>query len=314
MQQQGSKKVRDMPSVTRRSVLEGGVAGGAMLLFPANAVAATSDSISAVPIPPQVPVTEGLAALPGTRLWYWDTGGGGQPVVLMHPASVSSEIWLYQQPVFAEAGYRVIAYSRRGYFRSDPVPEENPGHRSVDLGNLLDFLDVERCHLVASAAGCQVALDFALSNPQHLFSLTLSSGTGGISDEGYVRMLERIRPPGFDEMPVEFRELSPSYRAADPEGTARWKVLAEAAVTGNRNGQPNVNRIDWAALEQMTMPMLLIGGEADLYMPPPLLRIFLSHLPDGELVTIPEAGHSAYWEQPQIFNQTVLDFLSRHAA
>ena len=66
------------------------------------------------PIPEQVPAAEGFAAVPGARLWYWDTGGQGEPLVLCHPASQSSQIWLYQQPVFAEAGYRVIAFSRRG--------------------------------------------------------------------------------------------------------------------------------------------------------------------------------------------------------
>jgi pimeloyl-ACP methyl ester carboxylesterase len=123
-----------------------------MLLRSANAIGAVPGNAAPVPVPPQVPVTEGHAALPGTRLWYWDTGGEGQAIVLLHPASVSSEIWLYQQPVFAAAGYRVIAYSRRGYFRSDPVPESDPGPRSADLGNLLNFLNVERCRTGSSSA------------------------------------------------------------------------------------------------------------------------------------------------------------------
>ena len=46
-----------------------------------------SDPMTPVPIPPQVPVKEGFATLPGTKLWYWDTGGTGQPVVLLHPAT-----------------------------------------------------------------------------------------------------------------------------------------------------------------------------------------------------------------------------------
>ena len=68
--------------------------------------------------------------VPGTRLGYWDTGGAGEPIVLLHPASGSALIWLYQQPVFAKAGYRVIAYSRRNYYNSDLAPADNPGtHR-----------------------------------------------------------------------------------------------------------------------------------------------------------------------------------------
>ena len=69
------------------------------------------DPMGPVPIPEQVPAKEGMAALPDTNLGYWDTGGTGEPVVFLHPASGSALIWLYQQPVFAKAGYRVIAYS-----------------------------------------------------------------------------------------------------------------------------------------------------------------------------------------------------------
>ena len=88
------------------------------------------DPMIPVPIPIQVAVKAGMAQLPDTRLGYWDTAGAGQPILLLHPASGSALIWLYQQPAFAEAGYRVIAYSRRNYYNSDPAPADNPGAAS----------------------------------------------------------------------------------------------------------------------------------------------------------------------------------------
>src|SRR6516164_10016249 len=77
-------------------------------------------------VPAQAPAKEALAGVNDTHLWYWDTGGQGEPVVLLHPASGSGLIWLYQQPVFAKAGYRVISYSRRGYYGSAPVDRMRP--------------------------------------------------------------------------------------------------------------------------------------------------------------------------------------------
>jgi pimeloyl-ACP methyl ester carboxylesterase len=304
-----------MRDFSRRLMLKGGALLASLtVLRPAASRAATpiADPMVPVPIPPQAPAKEGLAAIPGTHLWYWDTGGTGQPVVLLHPATGSSQIWGYQQPVFAKAGYRVIAYSRRGYYKSDPAPEENPGSASGDLKNLLNFLRVPKCHVVGSAAGCQIGVDFALSNPGRLYSLTLACGVGGIQDADYVKMAESIRPPGYDQMPAAFRELSPSYRAANPEGAARWAALEHAAVTGNRLGQTNANSIIWAAIETIAVPTLLIGGDADLGVAPPMLRMFASHLKNAELVFVPEAGHSVYWEQPELFNRTVLGFIARH--
>src|SRR5690348_18082196 len=69
------------------------------------------DPMVPVPIPEQVSAQEGMAEIPGARLGYWDTGGTGETIVFLHPASGSALVWLYQQPVFAKAGYRVIARS-----------------------------------------------------------------------------------------------------------------------------------------------------------------------------------------------------------
>ena len=43
-----------------------------------------------MPLPAPAPAKEALATLPDTRLWYWDTGGDGAPVVLVHPATGSA--------------------------------------------------------------------------------------------------------------------------------------------------------------------------------------------------------------------------------
>ena len=143
--------------LSRRSMIEGGAlfAVGAALIegAPAHAAAAAGDPIIPVPLPVQMPAKEGIADLRGTRLAYWDTGGDGPAIVLLHPSTGSLLMWGYQQPVFANAGYRVIAYSRRGHYHSEPVPRENPGSASQDLHNLVEFLGIRKFHAVASAAG-----------------------------------------------------------------------------------------------------------------------------------------------------------------
>ena len=276
--------------------------------------AMNADAMSPIPIPPQAPAKEGVAALPGTRLHYWDTGGTGETIVLLHPATGSARIWSYQQPVFVKSGYRVIAYSRRGYGGSDAAPKENPGTAAGDLHALMDFLSVQKFHLAGSAAGGGIAVDYALSHPERLSSLVVACAVGGVEDRDYAERIESLRPKGFDEMPAIFRELSPAYRAANPEGTAAWAALERAALTGNRLGQKPANRVTWARLANLRVPTLIIGGDADLYVPPPLLRVYASHIPGAELVVVPEAGHSLYWERPDLFNRALLDFFAKHRA
>ncbi|HYR84944.1 MAG TPA: alpha/beta hydrolase [Terriglobia bacterium] len=259
---------------------------------------------------------EGYAELPGVRIWYKDTGGRGIPVVFMHAATGSSRVWEYQIPPFTGAGYRFIAYDRRGWGRT--VIERTgpqPGTAADDLQGLMDYLHIDRFHLVATAAGVSVSLDYAVSFPQRLRSLVISDGAmGGLQDEAYQELYRRIRSPQLDALPPELRELGPSYRAANPEGTRRWIELERMSRPDGPAAPPQAtrNRLTFSLLETMKVPMLLITGDADLSAPPPLLRLFTSRIRNTESLIIPEAGHSAYWEQPEIFNRTVLEFIRKH--
>jgi hypothetical protein len=53
-----------------------------------------------------------------------------------------------------------------------------------------------------------------------------------------------IRPPQFDELPPEVRELSAGYRAANPEGTQRWVVIEERRSV-NCNGNCGQLPLEW---------------------------------------------------------------------
>ena len=66
------------------------------------------------------------AELPGVKLWFSDTGGNGTPIVLLHPNTGTIAIWEPQIAGFSQAGYRVIAFDRRGWGKSVPDPASGP--------------------------------------------------------------------------------------------------------------------------------------------------------------------------------------------
>ena len=269
------------------------------------------DPMIPVPIPEQVSAKEGIAELRGTRLGYWDTGGAGEPIVLLHPASGSALIWVYQQPVFAKAGYRVIAYSRRNYYNSDLAPADNPGTASGDLQNIIEFLRLERFHLVSSAAGGSVAADYALSHPERLLSLTVSSNNLAAANGYIAEAAAKIRTKEWDDLPRWFRELGPSYRAANPAGVQKWIELNHKSETGKGARQKLVNVVTPEKLETLKVRTLLMTGAADMFTSPSIMRMIARHVPNNEVVIAPECGHSIYWEHPEFFNRTVLGFLGR---
>jgi pimeloyl-ACP methyl ester carboxylesterase len=253
--------------------------------------------------------------LPGVRLWFTDSGGTGTPVVFVHAATGSSRVWEYQRPAFAKRGFRVITYDRRGYGRSvaDPAGAQ-PGTGADDLNALMDHLTIDRFHLVGTAAGGFVAWDYALSFPKRLRSLVVANSIGGVQDPEYQKTMQRLRTPEFLAMPPDMRELGPAYRASHPEGAERWRALERTArpTSAQPPAQTFRNRVTFALLETIAVPTLLLTGDADMYSPPPIMRMFAARVKGSKSVVVPEAGHSAYWEQPEIFNRTVLDFIATH--
>jgi pimeloyl-ACP methyl ester carboxylesterase len=254
------------------------------------------------------------ADLPGVRLWYDDAGGSGTPVLLMHAASGTSESWAaYQVPAFTAAGFRPIAYDRRGWGRSEPNDSgEQPGCASDDLHGFADRLGLDRFHLVGTAAGAAPSVDYALSHPDRLRSLVLADCTGGVQDPEHLAMLERIRPPQFQALPVWLREVGACYRGTNPEGTQRWIEIAETSGEETAARQRARNHVTYAALSSLQVPVLAIAGGADQTTPPVIMRAIAEHLPNCRYEAIPEAGHAAFWEQPEVWNRLVLDFIGQH--
>jgi pimeloyl-ACP methyl ester carboxylesterase len=266
-------------------------------------------------LPAQTAVREAYAELPGARIFYIDTGGNGVPVVFLHAATGSSRVWEYQIPAFTAAGYRVIAFDRRGWGRTviDPAGPQ-PGTGADDLRGLLDHLRLDRVHVVSTAAGAFVALDFAVSFPQRVRSLVIANTIGGVQDADFLELGRRLRPPQFDALPPEFRELGPAYRAANPEGTKRWMDLEKISRPDGPRApaQPMRNRLTFSLLESIQSPALLLTGGADLYAPPAVMALFAARIGNSESLVVPDAGHSTYWEQPEIFNRAVLNFIGKH--
>ena len=272
------------------------------------------DPFVPVPLPTPVPATEGIAALPDTNLGYWDTGGDGTPIVLCHPASGSALVWGYQQPVLAKAGYRVIAYSRRNYHNSDPAPQDNPGTQVEDLNNFVDYLGLKKFHLVGCAAGGTVAADYSFSYSERLLSIVVCSNTFGVASGDIADAAKLIRPhEQWEHLPRGFRELGASYRAANPEGTKKWVENSERSETGKGSRQKRANTITTESLKNVELPVLLMTGDADMSTPPSILRMSAALIPESRIRIVAECGHSIYWERPDIFNSTILDFISGQA-
>ena len=254
-----------------------------------------------------------IADIPGARVWYEDTGGQGPTVVLLHARTGSTAMWRRQLAAFSTAGYRCVAYDRRQSGRTDVTPGAPEALPADDLRALVDALGIARFHLIGTAAGGIVALDFALSHPERVRTLVFANSVGSAEikqEPEYITAAAQLRPP--DELPPEIRELGAWYRSHDAAGVREWLEMGKETRAKKPPFPRTHNRITLARLGELKVPALLLTGDIDPYTPPAVLEVFHRRMPHATALVIPDSGHSAFWEQPERFNRGVLDFLAKN--
>src|SRR6202451_1719492 len=170
-----------------------------------------------------------FAELPGVKLWFTDSGGTGVPLILLHANTGTSAVWANQIEHFSRAGYRVIAFDRRGWGKSiaNPTTGAQPGSIAGDLDALSDYLKLDQFHLLGVAGGGFAALDYAAWHPERLRSLVIAASTGQIIYKEIADFIARLEIPGLRKLPAVYRAVGPSYRGSHPDGAKRWIEIEE---------------------------------------------------------------------------------------
>ena len=102
----------------------------------------------------------GFADINGTRLHY-EMAGSGDPLVLIHGATLDTRMWDDQFAPFAR-NYRVIRYDMRGYGQS-ALPTAASHAPADDLMALFNYLGLTQAHLLGLSLGGAVAIEIVLS-------------------------------------------------------------------------------------------------------------------------------------------------------
>ncbi len=148
--------------------------------------------------------------------------------------------------------------------------------------------------------------------PERLRSLTLACSVVRVENPETAKLIEGLSLKTFAGISADLRELGPSYRALNPAGHAAWMELEEQSRGGHPLfDQPVGIAVTAAMLAKLTVPTLLMSGDADLIAPPPIVRSLAVLIPGSELAILTESGHSGYWERPDQFNAALLDFIRR---
>lgn len=245
-------------------------------------------------------------------------------VFLLHGAFGSRVYWQDQIEALVRAGYRVVAWDAPGYGLS-PLPDAfGIAQAARALAHLVDEVGGE-CNVVLghSMGGMIAQMGFDL-RPDRIHGLVLSatSAAFGRADgewqQAFVR--DRVAPLDAGKTIPEFAPamlrgmMAPG--ASGPGVDRVIEVVGHMRAETFRAAIASIVTFDGRyILPKMQIPVLCIAGGHDLSAAPPaVMEKLAAKLPQGEFVCMPDSGHFAWAEEPELFNRHLLDFLRSRLA
>ena len=258
----------------------------------------------------------GIAQVNGTELYY-EIAGEGHPFVLIHGGAVDSRALDDQFSVFAQH-YKVVRYDLRGAGKSGN--RDKPFSNSQDLYELLNFLNIDKTYILGISRGGGFAFDLTVEHPQMVAALILVSSNLSVHVPAYSEMFERSTEAGKKSGAVAAAEVWGYDPHQGPKrDSARSRVLE--IITDNMprfryfDGHVPVRQIPASdvprsqRLGEVQVPTLVVSGAHDNIVARTNSQNWASGIPDARLVVFPESAHLVNIDQPEEFNQSILEFL-----
>ncbi len=245
----------------------------------------------------------GVAIIDGHRLYWEEHGPVEAPatILMLHHGLGSVRSWRRQIPALTQTGFRVIAYDRWGYGRSDIRPsfeEDFLLHDASEAIQLLDELGIQRAHFIGHSDGGTIALIIAGEHPERVSGLVV------IAAHVYY---EPKMAQGLKTIQDSSR-VPPLQKVLQKEHGERAAALVDAWVSHWSRGDVELlSIID--RLDAVQAPTLVIQGEEDEHASPRHAEDIADRIDQGELWLIPGVGHMPPHEIPDEFNERVCAFL-----
>jgi len=241
----------------------------------------------------------GFAPINGIRLWYAEFGQG-PPVILLHGGLANSNYWGLQVRALAPT-YHVVVLDSRGHGRSSrngtPIGYDA---MASDVLALMDYLHLAKATVVGWSDGAIIGLDIAIHYPERvtrLYAFAANSNPSGVK--------EVSRSPVFTEFTAraatEYAQLSPT--------PGQFKQFV-ADIEHMWATQPDFTE---AQLRGIAVPVWIVDADHDEAIKRENTDLMASLIPGAGELILPAVSHFAFLQDPAMFNQTLLQFLSPSA-
>jgi pimeloyl-ACP methyl ester carboxylesterase len=252
----------------------------------------------------------------GSLLHYWTVGPEDAPVVVLsHGATMDHHLFDKQLEPLLDAGYRVLGWDMRGHGLSKPIGVGFSLSTVVDdLVAILDEIGVEKVTAVGQSLGGYVSQELLFRYPERIDALVIIGATDVTRIPPRLENLAlKLSPYLFKLWPYQHLKKTIAERTAETESAKRYAYCATSQLSKREfltvwKSVPEALHSEPGYTIQR--PFLLVHGENDrtgtVARDAPS---WAKKEPNCRYEVIPDAGHNANDDNPQRFNEQMLDFL-----
>ncbi|MFY0567832.1 alpha/beta fold hydrolase [Archangium lansingense] len=256
----------------------------------------------------------------GTRLYYEDTGGSGEPIVFSHGLLWSGRMFDKQVAALKDR-YRCITYDHRGQGQSDVWKVDTVDMETVyaDAVGLIEKLGVGPCHFLGLSMGGFVGMRLAARRPDLLRSLVLMETSAdpepleNIPKYKRLNLVARWLGLGLVTDPVMGIMFGRTF-LEDPARSAERKEWKRRLKENRRDIWRAVNGVIqrrgvYEELPRIKTPTLILVGEEDVATVPAKAERLHGAIAGSKLVKMPRGGHTSTVEEAGLVNPALAGFL-----
>jgi pimeloyl-ACP methyl ester carboxylesterase len=258
----------------------------------------------------------------------YDDFGQGPAIFLLHGFPFNRTMWREQTDFLSSRGFRVIAPDLRGLGAN--VSENASDHelKSVspaamdamarDVAAIMDELKIDKAIICGLSMGCYVAFELIQLFPSRVTALVLCGPRAQGPDEAEKKSREaqaqRVLAEGMDFAVESIYTTLLAKRTVDeePDVVAHVReMVLQTEPRGAAAAQRGMGmRRDYSGdLANIAVPALIVAGREDGVRTPEDAKIIHRGIEGSKLIVIDDAGHLMNMEQPEVFNDAMLDFL-----
>lgn len=252
---------------------------------------------------------------------FYRTVGEGAPLLVMNGIMMSTRSWTPFEPHFTQNN-QLILLDLLDQGESEKMDCEYDQSIQVEVvAALLNELSLDNVSILGTSYGGEVALQFAAKYPDKVNKMVLANTVARtnawLKEIGEAWNYAAMIPGAYycTTIPTIY---SPRYYDRKKEWMDQRKQLLTQTAFANEAFLNSMIRLTNSAnshditeaLPKISIPTLIIGCEQDHITPLEDQRYLKAHMPNAELVVLPETGHASFYERPYLFTAIVLGFIN----